>query len=83
MGVAECPFWCPFVCAIVMAAGVLGLRIALGSVLAPAIRLPVLVLSGACLYIVAIQMANVPAYSYLKGRAALVRQRVFGALKLR
>jgi PST family polysaccharide transporter len=73
----------PFICAIVMALGVLVLRILVGSALPPAIRLPVSILTGACLYIGAIQMANVPAYSYVRGRAVLVMHRLFNTLRFR
>jgi PST family polysaccharide transporter len=66
----------PFVCAIVMVFGVIALRLVLGSALHPAVRLLVSILTGGCLYIGAIEMANVPAYSYLKGRALLLVNRV-------
>jgi PST family polysaccharide transporter len=66
----------PFVCALLMAFGVLALRLALGSALPPAIRLPVSILIGTCLYIGALQMANVPAYSYIRGRVLLMFDRV-------
>jgi len=58
----------PFVCAVVMAIGVLSLRLALGSALAPAIRLPLSILIGAGIYIGALQIVKVPAYSYIRGR---------------
>jgi hypothetical protein len=46
----------PFVCVFLMALGVLALRLALCSALLPAIRLPLSILTGACLYIGALQM---------------------------
>jgi hypothetical protein len=58
----------PFICALLMALGVLALRLALGAALPPAMRLSVSVLVGACVYIGAIQIANVPAYMLIKGR---------------
>jgi PST family polysaccharide transporter len=58
----------PFVCAVVMAVGVLLLRAALGSALPPAIRLPLSILIGAGIYIGALQIVKVPAYSYIRGR---------------
>jgi PST family polysaccharide transporter len=71
----------PFVCAAVMVAGIIALRWMLGSALHPAVRLLVSILTGACLYIGAIEIANVPAYHYLKGRAALLVHRAFDSLR--
>jgi PST family polysaccharide transporter len=70
----------PFVCALLMALGVLALRLALGSALPPAIRLPLSILTGACLYIGALQIVNVPAYSYIRGR---VKATLTGSASLR
>jgi len=64
-----------------MVAGIIALRWMLGSALHPAVRLLVSILTGACLYIGAIEMANVPAYHYLKGRAALLVHRAFDSLR--
>jgi len=66
----------PFVCAIFMALGVIALRSVLGSAVPQAARLAISILTGACLYIGAIERASVPAYSYLKGRALLLVSRV-------
>lgn len=59
----------PLLSSLFMALGVLALRALLVPTLAPVIRLLVSVLAGVCLYVGALQVANVPAYLYMRERA--------------
>jgi PST family polysaccharide transporter len=65
----------PFVCALLMATGVLAFRLSIGPALAAAIRLPISILLGICIYIGAIQWVNVPAFSYIRGRVWKISNR--------
>lgn len=58
----------PLICSLCMAFCVLGMRMAIGNWLAPPLRLSLLVLVGAGIYLTGLHCCRVPAYDFMRSR---------------